>query len=124
MIYFLRIFHVQQRALRGPNPDISTLIRRAFGTGLFAVTIWLIDLRLCEFVNGVGARSVLKWNPQLHAWWHVFSACALYHATMLVVYYHYDVQAGVRPYVDWWMGYVPVIRLFHCQPRTKGKLEH
>ncbi|KAI8600428.1 ceramidase [Dissophora ornata] len=122
MIYFLRVLHVQQRAIRGVNPDISTLIRRAFGLAFFAVTIWLIDLRLCEFVNGVGARSVLKWNPQLHAWWHVFSACALYHATMMVIYYHYDVQ-GRRPYVGWWRGCIPVIRLFGQLPQhPKSKL--
>ncbi|KAK3808526.1 MAG: alkaline phytoceramidase family protein [Benniella sp.] len=121
MINLLRVLHVQQRALRGPQPDVSTLIRRAFASALFAVTIWLIDLKLCEFVNGVGSKSVLKFNPQLHAWWHVFSACALYHATMLVVYYHYDTQTqGPRPFVGWWMGCVPIIRLWHQHP--KGKL--
>jgi len=121
MIYLLRVLHVQQRVLRGPQPDVSTLIRRAFASALFAVTIWLIDLKLCEFVNGVGSKSVLKFNPQLHAWWHVFSACALYHATMLVVYYHYDAQTqGPRSFVGWWMGCVPIIRLWHQHP--KGKL--
>ncbi|KAF9208450.1 hypothetical protein BGZ59_010646 [Podila verticillata] len=108
MIYYLRTLHVQQRRLR-PNPAVSVVIRRAFASALVAVTIWLIDLRLCEFVNGVSARSVLQWNPQLHAWWHVFSACALYHATMLIAYYHYDVQ-GKMPVVGKWMG-VPVIQL-------------
>ncbi|KAG0305070.1 Alkaline ceramidase 3 [Dissophora globulifera] len=121
MIYLLRVLHVQQRAIHGPNADVSILIRRAFATAFFAVTIWLIDLRLCEFVNGVGARSILKWNPQLHAWWHVFSAAALYHATMLIEYYHYDVQ-GRRPYVGWWKGLVPVIRLANQHP--KGMLAH
>ncbi|KAG0024920.1 hypothetical protein BGZ82_010309, partial [Podila clonocystis] len=114
MIYYLRTLHVQQRAIR-PNPAVSVLIRRAFASALLAVTIWLVDLRLCEFVNGVGVRSVLKWNPQLHAWWHVFSAYALYHATMLIAYYHYDVR-GQIPVVGKWMGVVPVIRL--C---VKGK---
>ncbi|KAF9308260.1 Alkaline ceramidase 3, partial [Podila horticola] len=109
MIYYLRTLHVQQCAIR-PNPAVSVLIRRAFASALLAVTIWLVDLRLCEFINGVGARTVLKWNPQLHAWWHVFSACALYHATMLIAYYHYDVR-GQMPVVGKWMGVVPVIRL-------------
>ncbi|KAF9130591.1 Alkaline ceramidase 3 [Mortierella sp. 14UC] len=95
MIAFLRLLHVQQRSIKGPNPQISRLIRRALGFALVGVSIWLIDLRACEFVNGLSGKSVLKWNPQLHAWWHVFSACALYHATMLVVYYHYDVKTNV-----------------------------
>ncbi|KAG9321493.1 hypothetical protein KVV02_005890 [Mortierella alpina] len=117
MIYLLRDLHVQQRALHGPHPALSMLIRRAFASGFLAVTLWLIDLRLCEWVNGVSSRSFLKWNPQLHAWWHVFSACALYHATMMIVYYHFDVK-GQRPYVDQVFGCIPVIRLFH----PKGKL--
>ncbi|KAF9181489.1 Alkaline ceramidase 3 [Haplosporangium sp. Z 11] len=117
MIYFLRVLHVQQRAIRGPNPDVSILIRRAFASALFAVTIWLIDLRLCEFVNGVGKKSILRWNPQLHAWWHVFSACALYHATMLIVYYHYDIQ-NMRPFIDVVCGgWIPIIRLH--RPKNK-----
>ncbi|KAK3811569.1 MAG: ceramidase-domain-containing protein [Linnemannia gamsii] len=95
MIAFLRLLHVQQRSLKGPNPQISRLIRRALGFALFAVSIWLIDLRACEYVNGLTGKSVLRWNLQLHAWWHVFSACALYHATLLVVYYHYDVKTNV-----------------------------
>ncbi|KAK5814970.1 ceramidase-domain-containing protein [Linnemannia elongata] len=144
MIYYLRILHVQQRTLKGPNPLISTLIRRALGFALFAVSIWLIDLRACEYVNGLTGRSVLRWNLQLHAWWHVFSAAALYHAMMLVIYYHFDVrtnlgyiaekdasqqqqrqqQAGQKqqerqqhqqPFVDHWMGLVPVIRLRHSK---------
>ncbi|KAG0277278.1 Alkaline ceramidase 3 [Linnemannia exigua] len=137
MIAFLRLLHVQQRSLKGPNPPISRLIRRALGFALFAVSIWLIDLKACEYVNGLTGKSVLRWNLQLHAWWHVFSACALYHATMLVVYYHYDVKTNVgyksnrsqsgknaapgvvvggqeqelQPYIDHWVGIFPVIRL-------------
>lgn len=82
----------------------------------------------------------MRWNLQLHAWWHVFSAAALYHAMMLVIYYHFDVrtnlgyigdeksarqqQAGQKqqerqqrqqPYVDHWLGLVPVIRLRHSK---------
>ncbi|CAO3569840.1 unnamed protein product [Mortierella alpina] len=117
MIYLLRVLHVQQRAIHGPNPAVSMLIRRAFASGFFAITLWLIDLRLCEWINGVGPRSLLRWNPQLHAWWHVFSACALYHATMIIIYYHFDVH-GQRPYVDLVCGSIPVIRLL----KPKGKL--
>ncbi|KAF9952590.1 Alkaline ceramidase 3 [Mortierella alpina] len=117
MIYLLRVLHVQQRAIHGPNPAVSMLIRHAFASGFFAVTVWLIDLRLCEFVNGVGSRSFLKWNPQLHAWWHVFSACALYHTTMMIIYYHFDVKAQ-RPFVDQLCGCIPVIRLL--QPKGKN----
>ncbi|KAF9915715.1 Alkaline ceramidase 3, partial [Linnemannia zychae] len=135
MIYYLRVLHVQQRSLKGPNPHVSQLIRRSLGFALFAVSIWLIDLRACEFINGLSSKSILKWNPQLHAWWHVFSACALYHATMLVIYYHYDVKTNIgnrirekskgitgkadtepqQPYVDRLYLIFPVIRLGHSK---------
>ncbi|KAI1309990.1 Alkaline ceramidase 3 [Mortierella claussenii] len=138
MIYYLRVLHVQQRskhqqewdqngkqyshqrqqqqkegmssAVDYSMSDVKVLIRRALGFGAFAVSIWLIDLRLCEFINGIGPQSVLQWNPQLHAWWHVFSAVAMYHAALLVGFYHYDVQ-GRQPMVYHWKGVVPAIQL-------------
>ncbi|KAG0246238.1 Alkaline ceramidase [Mortierella sp. GBA43] len=109
MIYYLRVLHVQQRVKR-PNPALTVLIRRALGYGALAVSIWLVDLRLCEFVNGKGPQSVLQWNPQLHAWWHVFSGIAMYHAAMLVSYYHYDVL-GQRPVFYHWKGLIPALKL-------------
>ncbi|KAG0196081.1 hypothetical protein BGX28_000148, partial [Mortierella sp. GBA30] len=118
MIYYLRVLHVQQRAKR-PNPDLPVMIRRALGFGAFAVSIWLIDLRLCEFINGVGPKSVLRWNPQLHAWWHLFSAIAMYHVSILVSYYHYDVL-GFKPVVYRWKGVVPALRLNDKAAEGKG----
>ncbi|KAK3808525.1 MAG: ceramidase [Benniella sp.] len=109
MIFYLRILHVQQRSKRS-NPALTVLIRRALGFGALAVSIWLVDLRLCEFVNGKGPKSVLRWNPQLHAWWHVFSGIAIYHAALLVSYYHYDVL-DQRPVVYYWKGLVPALKL-------------
>ncbi|KAI1309991.1 Alkaline ceramidase 3 [Mortierella claussenii] len=121
MIYFLRVLHVQQqeqrqqrqlrRSVTNSSLQVTALARRALVLAIFAVSIWLIDLRLCEFVNGVSPQSVLRWNPQLHAWWHVFSACALYHATVLIVYYHYSVHQQ-EPFVHYaFKGFIPTIRL-------------
>lgn len=36
---------------------------------ILAFVCWVIDQQLCERMNSVGA-----FNPQLHAWWHVFGA--------------------------------------------------
>ncbi|KAF9549822.1 hypothetical protein BGW38_009574, partial [Lunasporangiospora selenospora] len=109
MIFYLRLLHVQQRRIRS-NPDLSILIRRTFGAALLAVIVWLIDLRLCEFVNGISPKSWLWFNPQLHAWWHLFSACALYQAIMLIAYYHYDVR-GHYPVLRFWLGFIPILQL-------------
>ncbi|KAG0378869.1 Alkaline ceramidase 3 [Mortierella sp. AD032] len=86
------------------------LIQRALGVYFFAVAIWLIDLHLCEFVNGVGPQSVLKWNPQFHAWWHVLSISGVYFTTLLVTFQHY-VEKGLKPRVYLWKGFAPALTL-------------
>ncbi|KAG0300232.1 hypothetical protein BGZ98_009348 [Dissophora globulifera] len=104
---------LQQRAQiiaqRGEN-ESSWLIKRALGVYFFAVSIWLVDLHLCEFVNGVGPNSILKWNPQFHAWWHVFSIVGVYFTTLLVAYQHY-IARGLKPAVYLWRGVAPALTL-------------
>ncbi|KAG0232690.1 Alkaline ceramidase 3 [Mortierella sp. GBA43] len=113
MIFYTTTLHQRQKAMireRGMQNESTWLIRRAIGVYAFAVTIWLIDLHLCEFVNGVSPQSVLKWNPQLHAWWHVFSITGVYFTTLLVAYQHY-VAKGLRPVVYLWNGIAPALSL-------------
>ncbi|KAF9962499.1 Alkaline ceramidase 3 [Mortierella alpina] len=97
------------RMKNGQN-DSSWLIQRSLGVYAFAVTIWLIDLHLCEFVNGVGPNSVLKWNPQFHAWWHVFSITGVYFSTLMIAFQHY-VAKGLEPSVYLWKGFAPALTL-------------
>jgi dihydroceramidase len=59
-------------------PDAA--VRRLFRTGfvLYAasIAVWSFDLRCCTGLSALPARG---WpNPQLHAWWHVGMAAALY----------------------------------------------
>ncbi|KAF9112263.1 Alkaline ceramidase 3 [Mortierella sp. AM989] len=113
IIYFTTFLHRQQKSLnqaRGGQKDSSWLITRALCVYSFAVTIWLIDLHMCEFINGVSPNSVLKWNPQLHAWWHVFSITGVYFSTLLIAYQHY-VAKGLNPSVYLWKGFVPTLTL-------------
>ncbi|GJJ74134.1 dihydroceramidase [Entomortierella parvispora] len=113
IIYLTTTLHRQQKAViaaRGGTNESTWLIQRALGVYFFAVTIWLIDLHLCEFINGVGPDSVLRWNPQLHAWWHVFSITGVYFTTLLVAYQHY-VGKGLSPNVYLWRGFAPALTL-------------
>ncbi|KAF9930521.1 Alkaline ceramidase 3 [Modicella reniformis] len=113
IIYFTTTLHQGQKPqiqALGMQNESTWLIRRAIGVYAFAVTIWLIDLHLCEFVNGVGSESVLKWNPQLHAWWHVFSSTGVYFTTLLVAYQHY-IAKGLRPSMYLWNGFAPALTL-------------
>ncbi|KAF9366502.1 Alkaline ceramidase 3 [Mortierella sp. NVP85] len=113
IIYYTTTLHQRQKSeiqARGMQNESTWLIRRAISVYAFAVTIWLIDLHLCEFVNGVSPQSVLKWNPQFHAWWHVFSIVGVYFTTLLVAYQHY-VAKGLRPAVYLWNGFAPALTL-------------
>lgn len=113
IIFLITTLHQQQKAViaaRGGTNASTWLIQRALGVYAFAVVIWLIDLHLCEFINGVGPDSVLRWNPQLHAWWHVFSITGVYFTTLLVAYQHY-VAKGLSPSVYLWKGFAPALTL-------------
>ncbi|KAG0288782.1 Alkaline ceramidase 3 [Linnemannia gamsii] len=114
IIFLTTTLHQRQKSIiktwNTPSTASAWLIKRALGVYAFAVTIWLIDLHLCEFVNGVGPNSVLKWNPQFHAWWHVFSISGVYFTTLLVTFQHY-VEKGLKPKVYLWKGFAPALTL-------------
>lgn len=75
------------------DPIIYTFHRGAFFYGI-AVTCWLTDMLLCEWVNPVHGTSVLPYNPQLHAWWHVFISCGLYYISTLVLLHRVQFLGG------------------------------
>ncbi|KAK3847183.1 MAG: ceramidase [Linnemannia gamsii] len=108
-LYFLRVFHTQRRTIR-PNPTISLIIRLTAASMISAITLWLIDYNLCVYINGVSPESVLKWNPQFHAWWHFLSAYAVYCQSVLIMYYHYDVRE-MKPDMYMWKGVLPAVTL-------------
>ncbi|KAF8941140.1 Alkaline ceramidase 3 [Dissophora ornata] len=124
IIYYITTLHRQQVAQiiaqRGEN-ESSWLIKRAIGVYFFAVSIWLVDLHLCEFVNGVGPNTVLRWNPQFHAWWHVFSIVGVYFTTLLVAYQHY-IARGLKPAVYLWKGIMPALTLDAAQQKKASKI--
>ncbi|KAF9185250.1 Alkaline ceramidase 3 [Haplosporangium sp. Z 11] len=124
IIYYTSVLHIQQKAIvfaNGGQNNSTWLIQRAMGVYAFAVAIWLIDLHLCEFVNGVGPNSVLKWNPQFHAWWHVFSISGVYFTTLLIAYQHY-VAKGLQPAVYLWKGFAPALTLDATRLQKADKL--
>jgi len=107
MIYYLRGFHVQRRVIR-PSPDVSALIRSASRYAIAAATFWLVDFNLCIYINGVSPESILNFNPQFHAWWHLFSCLAVYSLSVLIIYYHYDMR-NEKPFITTKFGIVSAI---------------
>ncbi|KAF9582557.1 Alkaline ceramidase 3, partial [Lunasporangiospora selenospora] len=57
ILYYTTTIHKLQTATRGANKTSAWLIQRALGVYFTAVAMWLVDLHLCEFINGVGADS-------------------------------------------------------------------
>ncbi|KAJ2723592.1 hypothetical protein GGI07_002547 [Coemansia sp. Benny D115] len=49
-----------------------------------AATVWLIDTNLCSYING-HETSVLPFNVQLHAWWHVLASLGLVYLVVLMM---------------------------------------
>ncbi|KAJ1956244.1 alkaline ceramidase ydc1, partial [Linderina pennispora] len=59
---------------RADMPEISRLFFHGLKWYALAGTVWLIDTNLCQYINGHDSTSVLPFNMQLHAWWHVFAS--------------------------------------------------
>ncbi|KAJ2559189.1 hypothetical protein EV175_000451 [Coemansia sp. RSA 1933] len=66
-----------------------TNVADLFATGikiyLSAAVVWLIDTNMCEYINGRNSTSILPFNVQLHAWWHVLASLGLVHIVVLLM---------------------------------------
>ncbi|KAJ1837025.1 hypothetical protein LPJ73_007532 [Coemansia sp. RSA 2703] len=64
---------------------VAALFARGLKLYLLAATVWLIDTNLCTYVNGDAPASVLPFNVQLHAWWHVLASLGLVYLVVLMM---------------------------------------
>ena len=55
---------------------------------------WLADMFLCEYINPHYSTSYLPFNPQLHAWWHIFISIGLYCMGVLTLYERMEKKKG------------------------------
>ncbi|KAJ2327487.1 hypothetical protein H4S02_001329 [Coemansia sp. RSA 2611] len=82
-----------------------------FGAGIkvyaSAALVWLIDTNLCSYVNG-SAESVLPFNMQLHAWWHVLASLGLVYLVVLLMG-HYCLLKGIPFKMRYVAGVFPYI---------------
>ncbi|KAJ3328314.1 hypothetical protein HDU93_001516, partial [Gonapodya sp. JEL0774] len=58
---------VDEEERRGAEAAVTVVGQSVVGV-VVAVGMWTVDTRWCEVVDGWG-----RWNPQLHAWWHVLA---------------------------------------------------
>ncbi|KAJ1719499.1 hypothetical protein LPJ53_005748 [Coemansia erecta] len=64
---------------------VACLFGRGFKLYLLAALVWLVDTNLCPYVNGDAGTSVLPFNVQLHAWWHVLASLGLVYLVVLMM---------------------------------------
>ncbi|KAF9930182.1 Alkaline ceramidase 3 [Linnemannia zychae] len=117
-VYFIYDFYSARRTIR-PNPDVIRVMFLGSASMLTALTVWLIDYNLCVYINGVSPESILKWNPQFHAWWHFLATYGVYSQAVLVMYYHYDMKE-MKPEIVMWKGFLPTVSL---QPVANKKVD-
>ena len=67
------------------DPSLLLFERGAFFY-ISSFVCWLSDMFLCEYINPHYETSFLPFNPQLHAWWHVFISIGLYCMGTLTLY--------------------------------------
>lgn len=84
-----------KRILRRSSMDQGLLL---FERGAFfylsSFICWLADMFLCEYINPHYSTSYLPFNPQLHAWWHVFISIGLYCMGTLTLYERMEIKKG------------------------------
>ncbi|KAJ2077300.1 hypothetical protein H4R24_005211 [Coemansia sp. RSA 988] len=74
---------------------------------LAAAVIWLTDTNLCSYINGLDS-SILPFNMQLHAWWHVLASLGLVYLVVLLMG-HYCLLKGIAFKLRFILGVFPYI---------------
>src|SRR6266498_2312499 len=106
VILMYRIYSLKKNS----HPSIKLLFERGLMIYVLAIITWLIDLHLCDYVNGKDG-SVLPFNPQLHAVWHILASSGLYLLVVLTLY-NWLYENGKKCKIEWWYGrLVPVCKI-------------
>ncbi|KAJ2716706.1 hypothetical protein H4R19_000480 [Coemansia spiralis] len=75
---------------------------------LAAGIVWLTDTNLCQYINGRDSTSVLPFNLQLHAWWHVMASLGLVYLVVMTMA-HYCMLKGIPFKLRYILGVFPYI---------------
>ncbi|KAJ2778398.1 alkaline ceramidase ydc1 [Coemansia javaensis] len=78
---------------------------------LAAGAVWLIDTNLCPYINGRDATSVLPFNMQLHAWWHIMASLGLVYLVVLMMG-HYCMLKSIPFKLRFVLGVFPRIKAY------------
>ncbi|KAL5033229.1 hypothetical protein BDV3_000239 [Batrachochytrium dendrobatidis] len=100
------------------DPVVLTFQRGILSYGV-ATFCWLTDMLFCELVNPHYKGAILPFNPQLHAWWHIFVSIGLYHLALLTLAARVDSKYGAgRAVLRFWFNIIPYIKIVPKLPDT------
>jgi len=81
LISALRLLFLYENDFK-ENSQVRRLIRHYFLSMLIGVGFWLSDQHLCEQM-----QTQMPFNPQGHAWWHLFTGYAAYVGPTALAFY-------------------------------------
>lgn len=78
------------------------------GSLVTACVCWLLDNIFCEELHDLRLFGVPLPNPQLHAWWHVWTAIASFTGTLFLIFQR-SFHLGEAPWLAWRFGVLPYV---------------
>ncbi len=101
------------RVLRSSKSDQGLLLfERGALFYLSAFVCWLTDMFLCEYINPHYSSSYLPFNPQLHAWWHIFISIGLYCMGTLTLYERMEkIKGSGSVSIQHFWKFIPFVKL-------------
>ncbi|KAJ1986921.1 hypothetical protein GGI25_006031 [Coemansia spiralis] len=75
---------------------------------ILAAVVWLTDTNLCTYINGRNESSIMPFNVQLHAWWHVLASFGLVYLVVLFMG-HYCLLKGIPFKLKYIYGVFPYV---------------
>ncbi|KAJ3271312.1 Alkaline ceramidase 3 [Terramyces sp. JEL0728] len=104
------IYRTHKIAFR--DAECTRIFENGFKFYGFAFVWWIVDFTACDYVNPFYSKAVLPFNPQFHAWWHVFISIGLYNMGLFGLYDRMSQRlSGKEPRIKHFLNFVPYIVL-------------
>lgn len=100
----VRLVHLYRNDFKD-NRTVRALIRSYVGFYLLGSAAWVLDQKLCA---GLQDGSYLSFNPQGHAWWHVFAGLAGFFGPASLTFYIAE-KNGRNPSIEYVGGVLPYV---------------
>ncbi|KAK9729379.1 hypothetical protein K7432_000344 [Basidiobolus ranarum] len=108
----LFMFHIY-RTKRQESATIKWLFESGLGMYVSAMLIWFTDFNFCKYLNShvaqaLGNITVVAFNPQFHAVWHVMVSAGLYCLCLLILVDRQE-TLGYRTKLQYLFHFIPYV---------------